>query len=94
MDHYKLCFAFTTRAQFFPSEERAFYHLFKTADLGMQWGNYGMAIAHLYGHYGLRKDPQAARPWLLKTIAQGGEMGNRAKDELESEYHYGIGAEQ
>ena len=79
MDHYNLCFAFTTRAQFFPNEKRAFYHLQQTAEMGMQWGEFGLGIAHLEGQYGLPRDKEAARPWLQKAIAQGGPMAERAQ---------------
>jgi hypothetical protein len=85
-DHAKAGFLLATRGgHFFGADRRAFEHYLIAAENGHMPSVMVVANACLYGHYGLRRDPSAARPWLEKASAAGIDEATKS---LASTYHF------
>lgn len=86
IEHAKAGYLLATRGgHFFGADERAFQHYLIAAENDHMPSVMVVANAYLYGHYGVHRDPSAAKPWLKKASTKGIEEATRS---LKSTYHY------
>jgi TPR repeat protein len=85
-EHARAASLLATRGgHIFGADERAFQHYLLAAEGGHGKSLMVVAEAYLYGHYGLPRDPEKARPWLERAQDLGIEAASKS---LLDPYHF------